>query len=222
MTPPNLGGGNVVANTIKAGTAILEGVLAAGVKRVVMLSSIGADKPSGNGPIAGLHQIENLYTQLTGVQTRFLRAGYFYLNFYNNIPLIKSAGIIGSNFPGDVKMPMVHTDDIANIAAEELLLQTTGVRYVISDVQTPSTAANVLGNAIQIPTLPWIPFTDEEMVGGMTQAGIPLDIAEMYTEMGRGMGDGSIAADFFASGAEVAGKVRLEAFAKQFAEKYHG
>ena len=56
----------------------------------------------------------------------------------------------------------------------------------------------------------------------MTQAGIPLDIAEMYTEMGRGMGDGSIAADFFASGAEVAGKVRLEAFAKQFAEKYHG
>jgi uncharacterized protein YbjT (DUF2867 family) len=222
MTPPNLGGVNVVGNTIKAGTAILEGVKAAGVKRVVMLSSIGADKPSGNGPIAGLHQVEKLYAQLTGVQTRFLRAGFFYLNFYNNIPLIKNAGIIGNNFPGDVKMAMVHTDDIAQIAAEELLLQTTGVRYVISDLQTATAVASALGAAIQKPSLPWIPFTDEQLVGGMTQAGMPLEIAEMYAEMGRGMADGSIAEDFFASGSDVIGKIKLDAFAKQFAEKYNG
>jgi hypothetical protein len=119
-------------------------------------------------------------------------------------------------------MAMVHTDDIAQIAAEELLLQTTGVRYVISDLQTASAVASALGTAIQKPSLPWLPFTDEQLIGGMTQAGMPLEIAEMYAEMGRGMADGSIAADFFASGAEVAGKVRLEAFAKQFAEKYHG
>lgn len=222
MTPPNPAGGNVVANTIKAGTAIVEGVRAAGVKRVVMLSSIGADKPSGNGPIAGLHQIEKLYAQLPGVQTRFIRAGYFYLNFYNNIPLIKNAGIIGSNFPGDLKMPMVHTDDIAQVVAEELLLQTTGVRYVISDVQTASTVASALGNAIQIPALPWIPFTNEQFVGGMTQAGVPLEIAEMYAEMGRGMADGSIAEDFYATGGTVTGKIKLEEFAKQFSQKYQG
>lgn len=221
MTPPNLGGVNVVGNTIKAGTAIVEGVKAAGVKRVVMLSSIGADKPSGNGPIAGLHHVENLYAQLPGVQTRFLRAGYFYLNFFNNIPLIKNAGIIGSNFPGDVKIPMVHTDDIARIAAEELSLQTTGVRYVISDVQTPIAVASALGAAIQKPSLPWIPFTDEQLVGGMTQAGIPVEIAEMYAEMGRGMANGSITEDFFASVGEVIGKIKLDAFAEQFAGKYN-
>jgi hypothetical protein len=93
---------------------------------------------------------------------------------------------------------------------------------VISDLQTASAVATALGTAIQKPSLPWLPFTDEQLIGGMTQAGMPLEIAEMYAEMGRGMADGSIAADFFASGAEVAGKVRLEAFAKQFAEKYHG
>lgn len=222
MTPPNLGGENVVANTIKAGTAIVEGVKAAGVKRVVMLSSIGADKPSGNGPIAGLHQVEKLYTELPGVQTRFLRAGLFYLNFFNNIPLIRNAGIIGNNFSGDVKLALVHTDDIAAAAAEELLLQTTGVRYVISDLQTAAAVASSLGAAIQKPTLPWIPFTDEQLVQGMTQAGIPLSIAEMYAEMGRGMADGSITEDFHARGSEITGKIRLDDFAKQFAKKYQG
>lgn len=222
MTPPNLGGNNVIANTIKAGTAIVEGVKAAGVKRVVMLSSIGADKPSGNGPIAGLHHVEKLYAQLPDVQTRFLRAGYFYLNLFANIPLIKNAGIIGSNFPGNINMPLVHTDDIARVAAEELVLQTTGVRYVISDIQTPSAIATALGAAIQQPALNWIPFSDEQFVGGMTQAGVPLEIAEMYAEMGRGMGDGSIAEDFISTGSEVTGKIKLSEFAKQFAERFQG
>lgn len=220
MTPPNLGGDDVVANTIKAGTAIVEGVKQSGVKRVVMLSSIGADKPSGNGPIAGLYQIEQLYAQLQNVQVRILRAGYFYLNFYNNIPLVKQAGIIGSNFPGSVNIPLVHTEDIALVVASELSLQTTGVRYVISDVQSATSVAASLGNAIGNPALPWVAFTDEQMVGGMTQAGVPLKIAEMYADMGRGMADGSITADFFASKAPVDGSIKLDAFAQQFAERF--
>jgi hypothetical protein len=89
-------------------------------------------------------------------------------------------------------------------------------------VQTASTVATVLGNAIKIPALPWIPFTDEQLVGGMTQAGIPVDVAEMYAEMGRGMADGSITEDFFAKGGTVTGDIRLEAFAKQFSDKYKG
>jgi hypothetical protein len=56
----------------------------------------------------------------------------------------------------------------------------------------------------------------------MTQSGMPLEIAEMYAEMGRGMADGSIAEDFFASGSDVIGKIKFDAFAKQFAEKYNG
>jgi hypothetical protein len=93
---------------------------------------------------------------------------------------------------------------------------------VISDLQSATAVASALGAAIQKPSLPWIPFTDEQLVGGMTQAGMPLEIAEMYAEMGRGMADGSIAEDFFASGSDVIGKIKFDAFAKQFAEKYNG
>ncbi|MEN2399034.1 NAD(P)H-binding protein [Flavobacterium sp. MC2016-06] len=221
MTPPNLGGSNVIGNTVEAGKAFAEAIENAAVKRVVMLSSIGADLPNGTGPIAGLYHIEKLYEKLNTSVT-FLRAGYFYINFYNDIPMIKGAGIMGANFPSDLQIPLVHPEDIANAVAEELQKVTSGknVRYIISDVRTPSEIAKTLGTAIDKPELPWIEFTDEQSLGGMIQAGLPEEIAGLYTEMGAGLRSGKIAEDFLQSNASVDGKIKLEDFAKEFASKF--
>lgn len=222
MTPPNLGGANVIANTAAAGKAFATAIKAAGVKRVVMLSSIGADLPSGNGPIAGLHPIEGEYSKLDGVAVTFLRAGFFYTNFYNDIPVIKGLGILGANYPASIQLPVVHPKDIAEAAAEELQKAGNGkdIRYVISDLRTAEEFAKVLGAAIGKPELPWIEFTDEQSFQGMTQAGVPEEIAGLYTEMGNGFRAGKIAADFFKQGAPVTGKVKLEEFAKEFAARF--
>ncbi|HJY13613.1 MAG TPA: NAD(P)H-binding protein, partial [Flavobacterium sp.] len=96
MTPPLVSESNIVKNTVKIGENYAEAVKNSGVKRLVMLSSVGADSPVENGPIAGLHHIENLYSGLETVSSTFLRAGYFYINFFNDIPLVKNAGIIGA------------------------------------------------------------------------------------------------------------------------------
>jgi hypothetical protein len=56
-------------------------------------------------------------------------------NLMGNIPMVKSAGIMGANFGAD-KVPLVHTYDIAAVAAEELLtLSFKGftIRYIGSD-----------------------------------------------------------------------------------------
>lgn len=118
MTPPNMGGVNIIQNTTEAGNAFVKAIQIANIKRVVMLSSIGADLPTGNGPIAGLYNIEKIYEKLDASIT-FLRAGYFYFNFFNDIPMIK-AGIMGANFPASNRIPLVHPEDIAWAAAEEL------------------------------------------------------------------------------------------------------
>jgi uncharacterized protein YbjT (DUF2867 family) len=221
MTPPNLGGSNVIANTVEAGKAFAEAIENAAVKRVVMLSSIGADLPNGTGPIAGLHHIEKLYEKLNTSVT-FLRAGFFYVNLYNDVPMIKGAGIMGANYPAEMQFPLVHPEDIAVAAAEELQKTISGknVRYIISDVRTPSEIAKILGTAIDKPELPWIEFTDEQSLGGMIQAGLPEEIAGLYTEMGAGLRSGKIAADFLQSNASVDGKIKLEDFAKEFASKF--
>lgn len=219
MTPPNLGGAGVVANTTAAGKAFATAFKAAGVKRVVMLSSIGADLPHGNGPIEGLYHIEQIYNQLEGINITFLRAGYFYTNYYNDVPVIKGAGIIGSNLPATTLLPLVHPHDIAAAAATALQETATGndIRYIVSDFRPAADIAKVLGAAIGKPELPWVEFTDEQALQGMTGAGVPAEIAQLYTDMGAGLREGKIQAHFEKSGAAVNGRIKLEDFAKEYA-----
>lgn len=221
LTPPNMGGVNIITNTTNAGKALAEAIKAAGVKRVVMLSSIGADLPGETGPITGLHHIEKIYEGVANTSFTFLRAGFFFTNLYNDIPMIKGAGIIGSNYPLTTVIPFVHPEDIATAAAEELK-KTSGasVRYIVSDVRTLNDVATVLGLAIDKPELPWVEFTDEQALGGMKQAGLPEEIAELYTEMGAGLRNGKIQEDFLSHKTAVDGKIKLEDFAKEFAEKF--
>ncbi|MEY8761968.1 NmrA family NAD(P)-binding protein [Chryseobacterium tongliaoense] len=222
MTPPNMGFENVVENTINAGKNYAEAIKKTGVKRVVMLSSIGVESPVENGPIKGLHFIEKAYNELENTSVTFLRAGYFYINFFNDIPLIKNAGIIGSNYPENINVPLVHPTDIAKAAAEELVKNQAGknIRYIVSDVRKGSDFAKVFGSAIGKPELPWVEFSDEESLNGMLQAGLPQEMAELYTEMGRGLRNGIIQKDFNEHGALVSGETKLEDFSKEFASKF--
>lgn len=222
MTPPIMGETNIVENTAKAGKNYAEAIRKTKVKKVVMLSSVGADSPVENGPIKGLHHIEEIYNELENTSVTFLRAGYFYINFFNDIPLIKNAGIIGGNYPENINIPLTHPTDIAKAAAEELVKDTEGkhIRYVVSDSRTPSDFAKVLGTAIRNPELPWVEFTDEQSLEGMVQAGLPQEMAELYVEMGIGMKTGVIQKDFIEQGSPVDGEIKLEDFAKEFASKF--
>lgn len=222
MVPPGMGGSDVVKNTGLAGEALATAIRESGVKRVVMLSSLGADKPGGNGPIAGLHKVEQHFNKLEGVSVTFLRAGYFFTNFYNDVPMIKNMNIQGSNFTSGTVLPLVHPEDIASAAAEELQAKTEGktVRYIVGDVKTPSEISKALGSAIGNPNLPWVEFTNEEALQGMTQAGLPPEIAGLYTEMGQGFKNGSIIQHFETSGAPVQGRIKMEDFAREFASRF--
>lgn len=222
MTPPIMGETNIVENTVNAGKNYAEALEKASVKRVVMLSSVGADSPVENGPIKGLHQIEKLYSGLKNSSVTFLRAGYFYTNFFNDVPLIKNAGILGGNYPANANIPVVHPTDIAKAAAEELIKNTSGknIRYIVSDSRPSGDFAKVLGSAIGNSELPWVEFTDEQSLDGMVQAGLPKEMAELYVEMGRGMRTGVVQKDFIEHGSVVEGSTKLEDFAKEFAAKF--
>ncbi|MGN7758770.1 NAD(P)H-binding protein [Chryseobacterium sp. 22532] len=222
MTPPIIGETNIVENTVNAGKNYAEAIARTGVKRLVMLSSVGADSPVENGPIKGLHHIEKLYNELENTSVTLLRAGYFYINFFNDIPLIKNAGIIGGNYPGNIDIPLVHSTDIAKAAAEELVKNTAGknIRYVVSDSRPPADFAKVLGAAVGNTELPWVEFTDEQSFEGMVQAGLPQEMAELYVEMGKGMRTGVVQKDFTKQGSPVNGSVKLEDFAREFADQF--
>ncbi|MFO0744098.1 MAG: hypothetical protein U1F43_00295 [Myxococcota bacterium] len=94
--------------------SIASAVHAARVPHVVLLSSIGADKPSGNGPIAGLHRLEQAINANGGTALTAIRAGYFMENIGGSLGAL-AHGRLPSFFPADWPMEAVATKDIGEL-----------------------------------------------------------------------------------------------------------
>ncbi|HEY9195992.1 MAG TPA: NAD(P)H-binding protein [Mucilaginibacter sp.] len=223
MMPPSMGPGNMIQNIAAAGQAYADAILAAGVKRVVLLSSVGADAPEGTGPVGGVHRVEHIFQdQLTNIQVTVIRSGFFYVNFFRDIPLIKNRGVFGNNYSGDDQLALTHHDDLSTAIANELQTNGNGfeVKYVVSDVTTGNKLAALFGKAIEKPELTWTEIPDEQLKQGMLSAGLPSELAGLITELGQGVRTGIVMKDFFAKGREVTGKIKLGQFADDFKNRY--
>ena len=101
---------------------------AAGVKRVVVLSSVGAQHPAGVGPVSALHHVERVFLDALA-DVVVLRPSFFMENFLRDLPTLKD-GAIYNPVPSQISMPMVATKDIGVKAAEALTAPAGGHRFV--------------------------------------------------------------------------------------------
>jgi uncharacterized protein YbjT (DUF2867 family) len=218
MMPPAMGPTNMIGNIADAGRAYAKAIQTAGVRRVVMLSSVGADAAKGTGPVQGVHHVEQTFRQLSNVNVTVLRSGFFYVNFLRDIPLIKSRNLFGNNYSGDDRLALAHPEDVAAAAAEELQADGNGfeIKYIVSDISTGNHIAELFGRVIGKPELTWTNIPDEQLKQGMLSAGLPEELAGLITEMGQGVRAGIITKDFINTGAKVTGQIRLEQFAEKF------
>ncbi|HTK19850.1 MAG TPA: NAD(P)H-binding protein [Mucilaginibacter sp.] len=220
MIPPNFAAANYRKYVGNSGKTYTEAIKKAGVKRIVNLSSIGADIDGGTGQISGVHDAEIELNKLEEVAIKHVRAGFFYTNFYNNIPMINQ-GFMGSNYNSQTRLVMTHPQDIANIVAEELQNTFTGksVRYAVSDDRMFDEIVKVLRTAVGKPELKWVEFTDEQSYDGMLQGGLSPELARNFTEMGTAIRSAILWKDFDATGGVISGKIKLEEFTKEIAER---
>ncbi|MCU0352846.1 MAG: NmrA family NAD(P)-binding protein [Cytophagales bacterium] len=193
MIPPNAAAPDFRAYQNEIGLAIIEAAKNSGVQSVVTLSSFGAHSPQ-TGVVAGLYDFETNFKKVAEANVLHLRAGFFMQNFFGNIGLIKGMGINGG-FPinGDVKMPMVHTDDIADVATEHLLKRDFSGQtylYLANADLTMVEATQILGNAIEKPDLQWVTFPYDQAKGGMMQMGFSESLADAYIQFGRATNEG--------------------------------
>jgi uncharacterized protein YbjT (DUF2867 family) len=222
MIPPNFGASNYRQYVGGSAKNYAEAIKKAGVTRVVNLSSIGAHVDGGTGQISGSHDAEIILNELENVSIRHIRAGFFYVNFFSNIDMIKNLGFIGSNYDSNTRLIMVHPEDIAAAVAEEIQQPFTGksVRYITSDERTTGEAATILGNSIGKPDLQWVEFTDDQALNGMLQAGLPPEMSKNFVEMGAAVRSGILWTDYDAKNNTPTGKIKLEEFAKEFAQVF--
>lgn len=221
-----------------------------GVKQVVHLSSIGAHLEKGNGLLAFHFYAEQTFKQLpSDVAITFMRPVGFYYNLYDFIDIIRGRGflkgfvgkimalrfyglsgllqgkngLIISNYGGEDKMPWVSPKDIATAISEELLIVSSGVkvRYVASEELTCNQIASIIGEAIGKPYLVWGKISDKQLMSGLKQFKMPLELARDITEMNASMRNGGILFNDYNKNKPVLGKVKMKDFAKEFAAFYN-
>src|SRR5438309_1742016 len=67
MIPSDYTKPDLLGQYTRAGESIIRAVRDSGLRRAVLLSSLGADVPSGTGPIVGLHAIEEQLKAVPGL-----------------------------------------------------------------------------------------------------------------------------------------------------------
>ena len=177
--------------------ASLAGALkTARVPRVVALSAIGVDPPTGIGPSAANGEFEEMLKSIPGLSVVALRAAFLMENLLGATPIIKSAGINGGPLRPDVSLAMISTRDIASVAAEYLTARTFN-GYTVRQLLGPRDhtcldATSILGAAIGKPGLGYAQFPYEEFRKGLLGAGFSPTAAATVVELFTAINEGRV------------------------------
>ncbi len=196
MIPPNNASNDPRGYQERVSDSIAAAVKNTGVKNVVALSSIGADKPSGTGPIVGLHNLEHKLSQIAGPNVLFLRAAYFMENTMAQVGIIRMMGSAAGPLPPDLKIPMIATRDIGAAAADALLKLEFHGRQTRElpghrDLNYNEVSA-IIGKAIGRPGLKYIQAPNDQVRAGMVQSGMSDELARLLLEMADGLNSGHV------------------------------
>ena len=167
-------------------------VTESGIRHVVMLSSWGAEKPAGTGPIVGLHVLEEALKK-TGATTTILRAGALTENLLNMLPVAQHQSGLPNFFPPELKLASIATRDIAAVAVRSLLAPPDAAQivYVVgtheySAVDLAAYLSKKLGKEVKLANVPLSGVSRAIQQGGMGASMADL-LQEMYEGATKGL-----------------------------------
>lgn len=108
-----------IGTSLRTAAPLVEAAGAGDVARVVLLSSIGAEKRHGVGHIDALGGIEEQF-DATGADVLHLRCAYFFTNLLLDLDGL-ARGVLTTAFDAGHRMPWADPRDIGDVAAARLL-----------------------------------------------------------------------------------------------------
>ena len=186
MIPPNPTSKDPLGYSNQVGDAIAAAVQNAGIKNVVTLSSIGADKSSGTGPVVGLYNLEQKLNQIRSANVLHLRPGYFMENTLPQANAIRQMGAAATPLRADLKLPMIATRDIGAAAADALLhpnFQGKQTRELLGRDLSYAEVTAIIGKAIGKPDLKYVQAPDDQFRAVLVQMGMSEQFARLLLEM---------------------------------------
>jgi uncharacterized protein YbjT (DUF2867 family) len=132
-------------------TAIVGAAHDAGIRRIVLLSSIGAKTRPQAPSHEPLRQLERAVAQ-SGAAWTILRPGGFDSNALGWVPSVRAQSTVAAPF-ADVGVPLVDPDDIAEVAAAALRGDHAGRTYELTGPEriSPREQSSVLASILGTP-----------------------------------------------------------------------
>jgi uncharacterized protein YbjT (DUF2867 family) len=194
MIPPNIGSPDVRAYEESVSDALRSAIKKNGIEHAVVLSSFGAEKPQGTGPVVGVHSLEKKLERIPSLNVLFLRAGYFMENLLPQAGVIKSIGSMAGPVKEDLALPMIATRDIGAFAAEALL-KLDFVEKGVHELQgardvTFREVAEIVGAAIGKPDLAYTLVPAAQLKPVLMQMGMSSNMADLLLEMAAAQNSG--------------------------------
>ncbi len=177
--------------------AIVKAIQNSGVRRVVNLSSVGANLAEGTGPVKGLYRhekrLDNLKNLISLIQ---LRPHYFMENLNGFLPSMQNQRVIRSSQKADLSIPMVATRDIGWKAAD-FLDSSAPLPHLIFDFVGPKEVnmqqvCEVFAKAFDLPGLQYVEIASEDEQKALLAAGMPPEMVNLMIEMYKGFNTGLI------------------------------
>jgi len=194
LIPPNIAAPDVRTYQERVTDNLAAAIRNNGVAYAVVVSSTGADKTYGTGPVLGLHSLEKKLDSIDGLNVLSLRCGYFMENLLPQVGVIPSLGSMAGPVRADVPLPMIATRDIGEVAAESLAKadfvgkqtrELLGPRHV-----TYTEVAKIIGAAIGKPDLSYRQAPAAMLKPAMMQMGLSSSMVDLLLEMSEALNTG--------------------------------
>jgi uncharacterized protein YbjT (DUF2867 family) len=210
VSPPEMKASNFIAQRRAQLLGATRAARAAGVGHVVFLSSIGAHRQTGTGPVRTVHDGEQAL-RATGLPVTFVRAAYFMENWATVIPVAKQDGVLPSFIAARQPIATVSTRDIGAVGARALLEGPRGTRVIElagPSEASPSDVADVLGRllgrSVAVAEGPL-----EAVIPTFQSFGFSENLAALYADLYLGIRNGTL--DWETRGTEaIRGSTTLE------------
>ncbi|HEX3695269.1 MAG TPA: NAD(P)H-binding protein [Polyangia bacterium] len=223
LVPPYLSAPDLLAYYERVNGAIASAIVESNVRRVVYLSSLGAELDAGTGPVRGLHAGEQMLKAIPGLDLLFMRPGFFYENHFGSLGLIKSQGINGGATAPDVPITTLAASDIGEAVASALAKRDfSGI--IVRELCGPrdltmAEATRILGSKIGKPDLGYVQFPDDGFIAGLESAGFSHSMATLFAEMSHAFNARKVKPHQPRTPANT-GTTTFESFAEIFAQAY--
>jgi uncharacterized protein YbjT (DUF2867 family) len=160
------------------------------IKRVVLISSLGAGAADNLGTVTYIGETETAFNTLDA-HVLALRPGYFMENFLLQAHNLRNDGRFQFPYSPDHDIPFVSTDDIGDTAATYLLDETWAGHWTLNLMgpenitlsQAASRLAVSLGKPIQYEQLPWVAVS-EQLTSWGTNAIVRQELIDLFVALG--------------------------------------